>query len=96
VAPGGRKGGGSHQGGCLTPGGNSGSFDERWGRTESECRRECELSVECVAYEHALINGQRSGGGGAAYTRCELHKDPVSDLMPLPGHVCFVKVSPTP
>ena len=76
----------SKNGSCRTLGGNQGSFDEHWQLTGSDCASLCTLAGEvCVAYEH---------GSFKTYTRCKLHKVPITHTLPLPGASCHVKDMP--
>ncbi|EOD23308.1 hypothetical protein EMIHUDRAFT_458076, partial [Emiliania huxleyi CCMP1516] len=66
-------------------GGGSGTFEEAsWLKTEADCKARCAGEHHCTAVEFALIGG---------YTRCEIHRLPVSHTFPLPGFDCFVKGS---
>ena len=76
----------SADGSCRTLGGNQGSFDEHWQLTKTDCASLCTLAGEvCVAYEH---------GSFKTYTRCKLHKVPITHTLPLPGASCHVKDMP--
>ena len=76
----------SSLGSCRTLGGNQGSFDEHWQLTKTDCASLCTLAGEvCVAYEH---------GSFKTYTRCKLHKVPITHTLPLPGASCHVKDMP--
>eukprot|EP00965_Chrysotila_dentata_P017287 573833-Pleurochrysis_carterae.AAC.1 len=81
-------GGATHQGACLTPGGNTGSYDEEWGLSLVECRDLCAQRDICVAFEHAVLDS-----ASPQTMRCELHKDPVTHVLPLAQTVCYMKES---
>jgi len=79
---------GSRQGACKTQGGNDGSYDEVWDVSEQGCMSRCEQRAECVAIEYAVFAGRREKA-----TRCELHKEHVTHLLPLQNHACLIRPS---
>ncbi|EOD38349.1 hypothetical protein EMIHUDRAFT_224749 [Emiliania huxleyi CCMP1516] len=72
------------QGACRTAGGNQGSYIEKWGVTESKCGEECvtTYSHECVAWEFTEVKPKQ--------WVCELHKDPVKSVYPIPTSRCYI------
>lgn len=78
---------GKYVGGCRTgkPGVSAtvGTFDEVWAIPETECRKRCGASSTCVAYEWVQLP--------QGYSRCEMHKQEVTHVVPVDGSFCFVK-----
>jgi len=67
----------------MTPGGNTGSYDEMWGLSLSGCVNECIAHGECVAIEHSRLPPR--------YTLCELHKDLPSHTVPVVASECLLR-----
>eukprot|EP00308_Calcidiscus_leptoporus_P024338 CAMPEP_0119401302 /NCGR_PEP_ID=MMETSP1334-20130426/142299_1 /TAXON_ID=127549 /ORGANISM="Calcidiscus leptoporus, Strain RCC1130" /LENGTH=586 /DNA_ID=CAMNT_0007425217 /DNA_START=27 /DNA_END=1787 /DNA_ORIENTATION=- len=78
---------GKYMGGCRTgkPGVSAqvGRFDEVWAIPETECRKRCGDSPTCLAYEWVKLP--------QGYSRCEMHKDEVTHVVPVDGSFCFTK-----
>mmetsp|Transcript_43336 Transcript_43336/g.139160 ORF Transcript_43336/g.139160 Transcript_43336/m.139160 type:complete len:351 (-) Transcript_43336:138-1190(-) len=73
------------KGGCATPLGSSGQYDERWQVTEIACRDECARMIDCLAYEFGQVGN---------YNLCELHKEVLAKTFPGEhGITCHVKDS---
>ena len=76
------------KGGCATPLGSSGQYDERWQVTEIACRDECARMIDCLAYEFGQVGN---------YNLCELHKEVLAKTFPGEhGITCHVKVCHPP
>ena len=74
----------SSPGGCISETGNTGTYSELWGKTEAECRGECDASALCLGYEFSVVKVER-------YRLCELHSVLPTDAVPVPGAACHVK-----
>ena len=68
----------SSPGGCISETGNTGTYSELWGKTEAECRGECDASALCLGYEFSVVKVER-------YRLCELHSVLPTDAVPVPG-----------
>mmetsp|Transcript_37704 Transcript_37704/g.88216 ORF Transcript_37704/g.88216 Transcript_37704/m.88216 type:complete len:457 (-) Transcript_37704:27-1397(-) len=72
-------------GGCRTPGDNTGSYDELWELSLTGCADECLAYVDCVAIEYTQVPPH--------YKLCELHKDMPTHTVPVSGSACLLRPS---
>ncbi|EOD13878.1 hypothetical protein EMIHUDRAFT_437054, partial [Emiliania huxleyi CCMP1516] len=83
------------EGCCATRRDSYGIYEEKWETTEFECRRQCEHTLKCQAYEHSSVTIR-----ALAYTpisRCELHLEPIDKVVPsMNPSVCYIKLSSAP
>ena len=75
-----------------------GIYEEKWQKTEFECRRQCEQTPKCQAYEHSAIKIRALAH--APIARCELHSEPIDHTVPCATAgfhfpVCYVKLTAT-
>ena len=72
-------------GGCATPHGGTGRYDERWQVSEVVCRDECARMIGCLAYEFGQVG---------SFSLCELHREViVKTFRGERGVTCHVKDS---
>ena len=84
--------------GCCATKRSYGIYEEKWQKTEFECRRQCEQTPKCQAYEHSAIKIRALAH--APIARCELHSEPIDHTVPCATAgfhfpVCYVKLTAT-
>ena len=84
--------------GCCATKRSYGIYEEKWQKTEFECRRLCEQTPKCQAYEHSAIKIRALAH--APIARCELHSEPIDHTVPCATAgfhfpVCYVKLTAT-
>ena len=84
--------------GCCATKRSYGIYEEKWQKTEFECRRQCEQTPKCQAYEHSAIKIRALAHPPIA--RCELHSEPIDHTVPCATAgfhfpVCYVKLTAT-
>mmetsp|Transcript_37115 Transcript_37115/g.81560 ORF Transcript_37115/g.81560 Transcript_37115/m.81560 type:complete len:597 (+) Transcript_37115:167-1957(+) len=74
---------GGQMGACRVEGGQTGSFDEFYDRTEAGCQQTCLFYRECVGFEFSIDRRLRH--------RCEIHYDTIFHILPTGGKWCRMK-----